>query len=465
VALHTDDDPTPPPWSWAPARAVARGILAPLERFFAWRSASSVLLLGAAALALLWANSPWKESYAAVWETPLGARWGALAFERSLGWWINDGLMAIFFFVVGLEIRREIHGGALADLRRAALPLAAALGGMVVPALIFASVNRGLPTIDGWGIPMATDIAFAIGVLALLGKRAPPAMRVLLLALAVIDDVGAILVIAIFYSSGIEPAGLLVVAGGIAGVLVLRAAGVRSAWIYVVPALVVWGGAYASGVHPTVAGVIVGLLTPVSAWHGEPRFGRRVTQHVDAYRAASDEHARFVHLDRLRVTSLEAVAPVERLQHRLHGFFAFFIMPVFALANAGVTLGSAEFTEGGVRLFGGIALGLVAGKLVGIVSFAWLAVRLGLAVLPAGVSWRGVTVVGLVAGIGFTMSLFIANLALPPGPLLETAKLAVLAGSCLAALLAVATGWFVLAPPRDPGAERAAREAERVLPR
>lgn len=454
MSLHIDDEP-PPPWSWIPARVVARNVLAPIERFLASRSASSVLLLGAAALALAWANSPWSASYAALWETPLGLRCGTLAFERSVGWWINDGLMAIFFFVVGLEIRREIHGGALADLRRAALPLAAALGGMIAPALLYACLNQGRPALDGWGIPMATDIAFAIGVLALLGGRAPPALRVLLLALAVIDDVGAILVIAFFYSSGIQLAGLAVLAGGVIVVLALRALGVRSAWGYVVPGIAVWSGAYAGGIHPTIAGVILGLLAPVRAWWGEPEFTPRVLRHVAAFGAARDEHGRLVELDRLRVTTLEAVSPAERLQHRLHGWFAFFIMPLFALANAGVTLGSAEFTSDGVRLFGGITLGLVAGKLVGIVSFAWLAVRFRIAALPAGVSWRGVLVVGLVAGIGFTMSLFIANLALPQGPLLETAKLAILAGSCVAAVLAIVVGRLALAPPREPEAARA----------
>ena len=258
-----DDERTPPPWSRAPFRAAVRGLLAPVERFLAIQTASGILLLLAAALALAWANSPWRESYTALWETPIGLRFGALAFERSLGWWINDGLMVVFFFVVGLEIRREIHAGELSDLRRAALPLAAALGGMVMPALIYAGFNRGLPTLDGWGIPMATDIAFAVGVLTLLGKRVPPALRILLLALAVIDDLGAILVIALFYSSGIQLVGMLVMASGVLGVLGMQWVGVRSPWAYVLPTLAVWGGAYAGGIHPTLAGVIVGLLTPV----------------------------------------------------------------------------------------------------------------------------------------------------------------------------------------------------------
>jgi NhaA family Na+:H+ antiporter len=373
--------------------------------------------------------------------------------------------MVIFFFVVGMEIRREIHAGELSDLRRAALPLAAALGGMVLPALIYAGFNRGLATLDGWGIPMATDIAFAVGVLTLLGSRVPAALRILLLALAVIDDLGAILVIALFYSSGIQLVGMLVLASGVLGVLGMQWVGVRSPWAYVLPTLAVWGGAYAGGIHPTLAGVIVGLLTPVRAWFAGESFLARATQHIEAFRRAPDGHARQLELDALGLASLEAVAPVERLQHRLHGLVAFAIMPLFALANAGVTLGSAELAGGGQRVFLGVVLGLVAGKLVGIFSFSWLAVRLGLAALPTGVGWKGVAVVALVGGIGFTMSLFIAGLALPAGPMLETAKLAILCGSFAAALVALAAGWIVLRPGLAPGAAATPGEAERKPPR
>jgi NhaA family Na+:H+ antiporter len=455
-----DEERTPPPWSRGPVRAAVRGMVAPVERFLALQTASGILLLFAAALALVWANSPWSASYTALWETPLGLRFGSLAFERTLGWWINDGLMVIFFFVVGLEIRREVHAGELSDLRRAALPLAAALGGMVVPALIYAGFNRGRPALDGWGIPMATDIAFAVGVLTLLGKRVPAALRILLLALAVIDDLGAILVIALFYSSGIQLAGMLVLAGGVLAVLAMQWAGVRSPWAYVVPTLAVWGGAYAGGIHPTLAGVIVGMLTPVHAWHAGESFLARATQHIERFRHAPDGHARLLELDQLGLVSLEAVAPVERLQHRLHGLVAFAIMPLFALANAGVTLGSAELGGEGLRVFLGVVLGLVAGKLLGIVSFSWLAVRLGLAALPTGVRWNGVALVGLVGGIGFTMSLFIAGLALPAGPMLETAKLAILAGSFAAALVAFVVGLVALRPAVAPGAAASGIEAK-----
>jgi NhaA family Na+:H+ antiporter len=373
--------------------------------------------------------------------------------------------MVIFFFVVGLEIRREIHAGELSDLRRAALPLAAALGGMVAPALIYAGFNRGLSTLDGWGIPMATDIAFAVGVLTLLGKRVPPALRILLLALAVIDDLGAILVIALFYSSGIQLVGMLVMASGVLGVLGMQWVGVRSPWAYVLPTLAVWAGAYAGGIHPTLAGVIVGLLTPVHAWYAGESFLARARGHIEAFQRSRDGHERLVQLDQLGLASLEAVAPVERLQHRLHGVVAFGIMPLFALANAGVTLGSAEFGGDGMRVFLGIVLGLIVGKLFGIFSFSWLAVRFGLAALPTGVSWKGVAIVALVGGIGFTMSLFIAGLALPAGPMLETAKLAILCGSFVAAIVAFGIGLLVPRPGLAPGAAQSEGEAERSTAR
>jgi NhaA family Na+:H+ antiporter len=242
----------PPPGSWPAARAAAQRLLSPVERFLSVEAASGILLLVAAAAALSWANSPWRAAYEALWHTPIGLRLGPLAFERDLHFWINDGLMAVFFFVVGLEIRRELHGGELSELRRAALPVFAAVGGMVAPACIYLALNGGAAA-RGWGVPMATDIAFAVGVLALLGKRVRPALRILLLALAVIDDLGAILVIALFYSTGVGFAGLFLAGFGIMVVLLMQKLGVRAPLAYLPPALVVWAGAYASGVHPTLA--------------------------------------------------------------------------------------------------------------------------------------------------------------------------------------------------------------------
>jgi len=392
----------------APARSRARRLLDPVELFLSTEASSGIILLACAVIALAWANSPARALYHGLWHLPLGITAGSFSFTRDLHFWINDGLMAVFFFVVGLEIRRELHSGALSDLRRAALPVLAAAGGMLVPALVFLALNAGSPAARGWGIPVATDIAFAVGVLSLLGKRVPPTLRVLLLTLAVADDVGAIVVIALFYSSQVTLAGLLVAVAGVALVILLQRLGARRPSAYVLPALIIWSGAIAGGVHPALAGVVLGLLTPVRAAAGE------------------------------------AGSPVERLQRQLHGWVAFGIMPLFALANAGVSLGSASLAGGGLGAFLGVALGLALGKPVGILAISWLAVRSKLAALPPGTGWKEVLVLGMVSGIGFTMSLFVAGLAFPGGALLETMKLGVLSGSGLAAALGLVAGRLLL---------------------
>ncbi len=441
---------------------MARRALAPVERFVAVEASSGILLLVSAAIALLWANSPWRDSYAALWHLPFGVTFGPFSFERDLHFWINDGVMTVFFFVVGLEIRREIHRGELSERRRAALPLAAAIGGMLAPAGIYAVLNLGRESIAGWGIPMATDIAFALGVVALLGSRVPPALRVLLLALAVIDDVGAILVIAVFYSSGLAPVGFVVLGAGLAAILAMQAIGVRSPWAYVPPGAVVWAGAYAAGIHPTLAGVAVGLMTPVRAWLGRESFLDRAGASVAAVRGHEQDDAGSLlpHLDRLNRARREAVSPVERLEYALHGWVAFGAMPLFALANAGVSLGDAAFSGGPLLVFLGVAGGLLLGKPIGILAFSWLAVRVGIGVLPRGITWPQVGLVGVVAGVGFTMSIFIAALAFPSGTNLETAKVSILVGSGAAAVLAYGLGRMVL-PSRAPaGAAATVAEAE-----
>ena len=450
-------DHQPPPGAWPAARSAARRLLSPVERFVSIEASSGIVLLAAAVIALAWANSPWHGGYEALLHTPIGFRAGGLAFERDLHFWINDGLMVVFFFVVGLEIKREMHAGELSELRRAALPAFAALGGMVVPAVIYSLWNAGTPAAGGWGVPMATDIAFAVGVLALLGKRVPPALRILLLALAVIDDLGAIIVIAVFYSSGFSFVGLAIAALGIVIILLMQKLGVRSPWAYVPAALVTWAGTYATGVHPTIAGVAIGLLTPVRAWFGPEHFVEHAASTVEAVRTANlkqDGSRLMSRLSDLDFARQEAVSPVERLQYVLHGWVAFAIMPLFALANAGVALGSARFDGGGHRVLLGVVLGLVFGKPIGIILFSWIAVRVRVAVLPTGVGWSGVAIVGLVAGIGFTMALFIASLAFPAGPLIEVAKLGILAGSGVAAVIGSIMGRVVLpAAPADKAAK------------
>jgi NhaA family Na+:H+ antiporter len=389
-----------------------------LKVLLSGEASSGVLLVVAAAVALAWASSPWGATYEQVFGTPIGVRLGGFTFARDLRFWLDDGLMAVFFFTVGLEIKRELRGGQLGTVRRAALPALAALGGMVVPAAIYVALNAGTSAGGGWGIPMATDIAFAVGMLALLGKRVSPALRITLLALAVLDDLGAVAVIAVFFSSGIGVTGLAVAAAGLASIFALQRLRVRSPWAYVPSALITWAGAYAAGVHPTLAGVALGLMTPVRA------------------RGPGHEPA-------------EPAATIERVERTLHPVVAFGIVPLFALANAGVALGGIDRDAGAGRVFAGVALGLALGKPIGVVAFSWLAVRLRAARLPAGTSWAGMLVLGLVAGTGFTMSLFMITLALDPGPATEMARLAVLAASAVAALAGLLVGRLVLPLPRQ----------------
>jgi NhaA family Na+:H+ antiporter len=455
-------DLSDPPGAWPAARRAAKAVVAPVERFLAIEASAGLVLVAAALVALAWANSPLRASYAALWQAPLGVRLGRFAFEHELRFWINDGLMTVFFFVVGLEIRREVHDGELSEPRRAALPLVAALGGMLAPAAIFAAMNHGRASAHGWGVPVATDIAFAVGALALLGRRVRPALRVLLLALAVIDDVGAIVVIAVFYSGGLSPLGLVIAAAGVGLVFALRAIGARSPWAYVPAGLVLWAGALVSGVHPTLAGVVMGLLTPARAWLGSERFVEHASARLDAVRAHGDEKEElFPHLDAIHAARREAVAPVDSLQHALRPWVAYGVMPLFALANAGVTLGGARWDAEGMRVFAGVACGLVLGKPLGVLGLSWLATRLGVTALPRGLGWADVGVLGLAAGIGFTMALFIAQLAFGEGAQLATAKVAILCASAGAALLACAGGWALLSPRAPEGAARTEAEAER----
>jgi len=389
------------------AQLVADRAFAALSRFLHIEAVSGVVLLFAAAIALIWANSPAAASYHALWHAPLTLGIGPYVSAQSLHFWINDALMAVFFLVVGMEIRREIHEGALASLPLAALPLAAALGGVLVPALIYVALNTDPTTLRGWAVPTATDIAFAVGVLALLGRSIPGNVRVLLLALAIIDDIVAVLIIAVFYSGGLDFSGLLVAGLGIFMVLGLQRIGTGSAWAYVVPGAVLWLGLLQTGAHPTLAGVVLGLMTPVLP------------------------------------VRLRGEAPVTRVQRALHPWVAYAVMPLFALANAGVTLDGVDLASGSAQAVTlGVVLALVLGKPLGVLGTSWLAVRLGLCRLPDGVTWSGVGLVGLLAGIGFTMSIFIATLAFDDAQLLGAAKLGVLLASLLAAVLGLSWGFL-----------------------
>jgi NhaA family Na+:H+ antiporter len=368
-----------------------------LLRFIGVEAASGVLLLLAAAVALGWANSSLSVTYTALWHLKLGFGIARFLPAHDLHFWVNDGLMTIFFLVVGLEIRRELRDGALSQVKVAALPIIAALGGVVVPALIYLLLNQDPGARRGWAIPTATDIAFAVGVLSLAGRSVPPALRMLLLTLAIIDDIAAILVIAFFYSSGIAVGGLLLAAAGVLLVLAIQRLSVRAALAYLVPGALVWFGMLRAGVHPALAGVLVGLLTPAGA--------------------------------------------VERVESALHPWVAFGIMPLFALANAGVQLRGLDLS-GGVPLAvgAGIVAGLVLGKPLGIGLACIAAVKLRLCALPSGVHGRHIVLLGLLGGIGFTMSIFICNLAFEDSSLLTAAKFAVLVASALAAVLGLLLG-------------------------
>lgn len=397
-------DPSPPP---ALRPLLADRTRSMLARFTQVETTSGILLLAAAAIALAWANSPLAASYHALWQAPLSLRLGGHEFSGSLQFWVNDGLMTLFFLVVGMEVRKEMHDGALSVLRQAAMPLVAAAGGVMVPALLFAGIAQGPAQLRGWAVPTATDIAFAVGVLALLGRSIPASVRVFLLTLAIVDDIIAVLIIALFYSGGLTLAGLAVALLGMLVVVMFQRAGVATALPYVIPGAITWAGLMASGVHPALAGVVLGMMTPVVA-----------------------------------PMNRDLPAPITRVQQALHPWAAFVVMPLFALANAGVTITATGLADAAsLTVMGAVAIALVVGKPVGIFTASWLMVRTGLGTLPAGTNWHGILLIGLLGGIGFTMSIFVAMLAFADEALLSAAKLGVLGGSTMAALAGLAWGW------------------------
>jgi Na+:H+ antiporter, NhaA family len=410
---------------------------APLREYLRNEAAGGVVLMVAAALALGWANSPWRAAYAALWETPLAVQVGRYGIEADLRRWVDDGLMTLFFLVVGLEIKRELVAGELATWRRAALPVVAAAGGMAVPAAIYAAANASGPGAAGWGVPMATDIAFTLGVLALLGSRVPAALKVFLLTLAVVDDLGSIAVVALFYSRGVDPGALAVAAGLLVLVAALVRAGVWWLPLHVGLGLALWLALWHSGVSPALAGVAMGLLTPARPT-ARPEVARDVGGAL-AGKLAADPRP-----PRLREMLREARGTVplaERLAHDLHPVSAFVVVPLFALANAGISLEPGVLAGAGAgAVLGGVLAGRVVGKLAGITAAAWLAVRLGLAARPEGTTWPQLAGVATVAGIGFTVPLFVADLAFPDGGFQAPVKL----GLLLASLVAGGAGALVL---------------------
>ena len=425
---------------------LARAMI-PFDRFVRTSVSSSALLLAATAAALIWANSPWAASYTALWEMEMSLDVGPYRIAEPLLEWVNEGLMAFFFFVVGLEIKREVLVGELSSLRNAALPVVAALGGMVVPALIYTGFNLGTEGAGGWGIPMATDIAFVLGVLTLLGDRVPASLKVFLTALAIADDIGAVLVIAVFYTSDISWGALLVAAGLILMLGVAGRLGLNYALFYGVFGVLVWLALFESGVHATIAGVLVAMTVPARSWINASEFlswGRSLLDDFEGSCGGAGSvlsNARQqADVEELVAASARAESPMQFFQSRLDTWSSYAIVPLFALANAGVVLGGSlpEVLTSPVTL--GVAAGLILGKQAGITLFAWLAVKSGLASLPSGVRWVHIYGAGWLAGMGFTMSLFITGLAFEGGPLSEAAKVGILGAS----ILAGAVGWTIL---------------------
>lgn len=417
------------------------------QRFFHSEASGSVLLLLFTAIALAWANSPWAEHYDSMLHAPIGFTVGGFRFAMSAAHWVNDGLMAIFFFVVGLEIKRELSVGQLSTFRSALLPVAAALGGLLAPAGIYALLNAGTPGARGWGVPMATDIAFALGVLALVGPRVPVGLKVFLTALAIADDLGAVLVIAVFYTDQVN----LLALGAVGGLLALLFLSLRFThrWysLYLLLAVGVWAAMLASGVHATVAGILVALAVPVRASIEPAEFLEAIRGKAAWLQQASLTRESMVR-DREQMAAIEDIGSATldflpagfALERYLHPVTAFGILPLFALFNAGVRLDGriGEALLQPVSL--GIVLGLFLGKQVGITLTSFLAVKSGQAELPPGVTMAQLFGASVLGGIGFTMSIFVAGLAFPEGPLLSAAKLGILAASALSGVV----GFLVL---------------------
>ena len=424
-----------PPTPLAPPPPPINRLLAPLREFSSSNAAGGILLLAAAVLALAWSNSPFRDSYEALWHTQIALGIGEFSIDLDLRHWINDGLMAIFFLLVGLEIKRELLVGELASPRRALLPAAAAVGGALVPAAIFLALAGGTGDgARGWGVPMATDIAFALGVLAVLGKRVPLGLRIFVTALAIVDDLIAVLIIAVFYTADLS-IGALGAAGFVLLVLIVaNRLGVNRPGAYAVLGLLLWVAVLESGVHATVAGVLLALTVPARQRVVPDVFVASAREKVADFERTADRslHHRHAALWELESITQNAQAPMLRMEHALSVWVAFVIVPIFALANAGVLISADIGALVRDPIVLGVVLGLIVGKQVGITGAAWLIVRSGLASLPAGVGWAEIYGAAWVCGIGFTMSLFIADLAYNSSPALELAKVGILGASIIA---------------------------------
>lgn len=426
---------------------LADQILRPFQRFFRKQVASSVLLLAATAIALIWANSNIAGTYHSFWHTEIALAFGELRISKTLLHWINDGLMALFFFTVGLEIKREILVGELSSSKKALLPVIAALGGMLVPGLIYIGFNFGSATIGGWGIPMATDIAFALGAIAIFGQRLPVGLRIFLAAFAIADDLGAVLIIAIFYTKAIVWFYVLICVFLVAGLALANLLWVRWTLVYVVLGLAIWFFILGSGIHPTLAGVIVSLFVPARGRYDTDRFLQNVESIMEEFKCEeqscgysillNEEHMHAVHALELACHDVET--PLQRMMYALHPWVAFVILPFFVLGNTGLTFHSMVLSEMATHTVSlGIFFGLVFGKPLGIMLFSYLAARTGVASLPQNVRWSHILGCAMLGGIGFTMSLLISDLSFAAIHILNYAKISILLGSFTSAVMGVA---------------------------
>ncbi|MDT8441636.1 MAG: Na+/H+ antiporter NhaA [Desulfuromonadales bacterium] len=414
-------------------------LMRPFEDFFKRQAAGGIVLLGVTVLALILANSPFGGGYLHFWEIELTIGTAGFGLSKTLHHWINDGLMAVFFFVVGLEIKREFLAGELASARKAALPIAGAIGGMLLPALVFVLFNPGGLEGRGWGIPMATDIAFALGVIALLGDRISRSLAIFLTALAIVDDLGAVLVIALFYTGSLDLTALGYATLFLAALVIGNRSGLQHPNFYALIGLCLWVALLKSGIHASVAGVLIGATIPVRPKFGHDEFlgkAEGLLAQIRDMRVISGpfhNQEKMGALLALEHVTHDALSPLQRMEHEMNHWVIFGVMPIFALANAGISMTLAELVAAlGSPVTLGVAFGLLIGKPVGITLVSWLAVKTGLAHLPDGTRWRDIFGIGILAGIGFTMSMFITSLAYPQAELIADAKVGIFAASLLA---------------------------------
>ncbi|WP_184549588.1 Na+/H+ antiporter NhaA [Mucilaginibacter sp. FT3.2] len=414
----------------------------PVSRFIHQEHTSGIVLFISVLAAIIWVNSPFSHSYHQVWDLKVSMSIGHYALNHPLHLWINDGLMAIFFFVIGLELKREFMAGELSTIKKASLPMVAALGGMIVPALIYFFINKGTPSAHGWGIPMATDIAFALALLSIAGKHIPSSVKVFLSALAVADDLGAVLVIAIFYSAHIDFAPLTIGFCLLTFLLIGNKLGIRNIIFYLVIGFAVWVAFLLSGVHATIAGVLVAFTIPARTRVNEKSYAESLRKLLFDFEEQIPNNSTLTTpeqhhtIEKIKKLNADAETPLQKIEYGLHPWVAFVVMPLFALANAGIMIGANFFSSLLNPVSMGVAIGLVAGKFIGVLVATWLMVKFG-AQLPANSNWKQITGVALLAGVGFTMSLFISGLAFTHPEMVDQAKYGILLASLLAGILGV----------------------------